>query len=539
MGSGGHDTPIDLRSDDAFTSACIRYYFDDLNLEEFNALHEALDTDPLRRRTFIDLALQVEQIVEIFGESNAIRLVEDEIEHDEYSFEIMDELVTLSMASRRQKEREAEYGPIRLLPQASATGKPREEPTRPSRVIVIPKAVVWFMGAAALVLLSLLIYEVQNTSRQSTPADEVAEDTGAQEPGEPAPVVLTAASITGSYQARWEEPPTGDRLALGKLHHLLDGVVELKLDAGTAAIVQAPAVFELMGPNDVRLLEGRFTADVPEPAQGFQVITPHLLLTDLGTTFGVEVDHDAEESHAHVFSGRVLANSPGAEDRIEPHVDLLTGQGVSASRQRSASRDAVNPGRYLRRLEDAPFMLEASDNVRLLDTPPASLLPGALESNQWLYAFLEQSGVLVAEPVSVSIHEPGVYTHFGDTGAARRLVGPVDSYLFHLDPVGNDESHFMSGSITFPRPVVGVIASESGLINSDAFFASRATRMYRPATPLGSPFGLDGVENTSVPSKQLDRLELSEDRRTIHFRLHVRSPFDEFRVLIESQEGVQ
>jgi hypothetical protein len=56
---------------------------------------------------------------------------------------------------------------------------------------------------------------------------------------------------------------------------------------------------------------GRLSAEVPPAAHGFQVTTPQLTITDLGTVFGVEVT--AQGSAVAVFKGEVELSRPAGE----------------------------------------------------------------------------------------------------------------------------------------------------------------------------------------------------------------------------------
>ncbi len=115
--------------------------------------------------------------------------------------------------------------------------------------------------------------------------------------------LLAEFSVTHSA-AEGGEAPAGDVLEVGSRLQLQRGSIELAFRSGTVAIVHAPADLILHRPDLVgfHFGSGRFT--VPGKAAGFQVETPELRLTDLGTEFGVVSEVEAPDE-VHVFEGRV------------------------------------------------------------------------------------------------------------------------------------------------------------------------------------------------------------------------------------------
>jgi len=101
-----------------------------------------------------------------------------------------------------------------------------------------------------------------------------------------------------------EESPENGALAVGSRVKLLSGVFELKLDSGVRGIVRAPADFTLHSKMMVGLTNGIAWFEVSEEGKGFQVKTPEILVTDLGTEFGV-LSTDSQPDEVHVFSGNV------------------------------------------------------------------------------------------------------------------------------------------------------------------------------------------------------------------------------------------
>ena len=131
----------------------------------------------------------------------------------------------------------------------------------------------------------------------------------------PTPAVAILASAYGSQFAVEHADPTAEakegELKVGTTVHLAQGVVEVKLRNGTMGIVVAPAIFNLQSENRLLLQQGTAWFRVSKEGYGFQVVTPEMTVTDLGTEFGV-LSHPNTGDEIHVFSGRVIAQSLNA-----------------------------------------------------------------------------------------------------------------------------------------------------------------------------------------------------------------------------------
>ncbi len=92
------------------------------------------------------------------------------------------------------------------------------------------------------------------------------------------------------------------------------GTLELVTRLGARIVVEAPANFHFESTDRLNLELGRLTADVPETARGFTVITPSGEAIDLGTRFAIDIAN-AAESEVHVFEGEVIARARGSQHR--------------------------------------------------------------------------------------------------------------------------------------------------------------------------------------------------------------------------------
>jgi len=99
---------------------------------------------------------------------------------------------------------------------------------------------------------------------------------------------------------------------------LTQGSLEIVTRNGSQGIVLAPASFQLQSENQLVLSQGTAWFRVAKRGVGFQVTTPRMVVTDLGTEFGVISRPDAG-AEVHVFSGQVESHgmsTPGSGERL-------------------------------------------------------------------------------------------------------------------------------------------------------------------------------------------------------------------------------
>ena len=85
--------------------------------------------------------------------------------------------------------------------------------------------------------------------------------------------------------------------------------------------------------------------------------------------------------------------------------------------------------------------------------PPASVVVGAMSDNALIYAFDEAHGVTLGAPVSA------------DIGGTIPAGTAVDSHYIHFDPTA---ATTRVATITFSRPILGVITSTGNLVATDS-----------------------------------------------------------------------
>lgn len=99
-----------------------------------------------------------------------------------------------------------------------------------------------------------------------------------------------------------------DELTIGSRLQLTQGTMELTLKNGVQAIVRAPADLILQKEDRIVQSAGVVRYVVPTVAAGFQVQTQDLIVTDLGTEFGI-VSSPNEPDQVHLFKGKVEIES--------------------------------------------------------------------------------------------------------------------------------------------------------------------------------------------------------------------------------------
>lgn len=95
----------------------------------------------------------------------------------------------------------------------------------------------------------------------------------------------------------------GALLAPGWLR-LKAGAAQIEFYSGARVIVEGPAELQLLSANEAFCRRGRLSARVPVAARGFKVGAPGMVVTDLGTEFGLRVTTE-RASEVHVFTGKV------------------------------------------------------------------------------------------------------------------------------------------------------------------------------------------------------------------------------------------
>jgi hypothetical protein len=135
--------------------------------------------------------------------------------------------------------------------------------------------------------------------------------------------------LTDAYEAQWRgsRPRPGEPL-YARPYDLREGAAKMELDQGTSLMLEAPCQVELTSIGEVALRSGKLVAMVSSQAKYFRVRTPTVLITDLGTEFGVIAYSDGS-TEAHVLKGHIrVALDPNRTGRA---TSLVVNEGQSMS----------------------------------------------------------------------------------------------------------------------------------------------------------------------------------------------------------------
>lgn len=196
---------------------------------------------------------------------------------------------------------------------------------------------------------------------------------------------------------------------------------------------------------------------------------------------------------------------------------------------------------------DLDRVVQTSGDITLLATPPSSVELDALTSDDELFVFAEQQAVQLTERVAVDLMEPGDYfapdtpdneRTYDNLPSGHLPAGTiVDSFYFHADNetyefrprqyFGCDGQIGVDGSITFDRPIIGVVL--------------RSVKLNRSNDDVGID-GVDYDEHTYrhfpgvniVDGCASDRISISDDRHTLTVTNFGDIHHDNYRVLLST-----
>ncbi|MEM9345925.1 MAG: hypothetical protein AAGB26_04825 [Planctomycetota bacterium] len=382
----------------------------------------------------------------------------------------------------------------------------------PKRVAVLAAAAAVLMGVVLGVVLL------------SGPDDDA---TIVEGPGQtPAPIAVerpieapqVVATLTAERDAVWHRRP-GEDLFAGQRLQLIDGFAEVTTARGAVAVIEAPARFELLNDNALRLETGKLVGLCETPtSKGFVVKTVQGDVIDVGTAFGVIVDEDGTVG-VRVFTGSVEVSAGPTATEKQP---LNEGE---LARVHSGSVEKVKYDTTLDFQTSMPsreVMPRLTGQVRWLSTPPPSIMHSALADANNAYLFLEKGNALV--PAGTKINSSGPLKPIGDK--SRAVIGEdtrVDAYILHFDSLEDGGS--AHGTIVFDRPIIGVITNHMLLNQSDQHFAHPQVDY-----PAGHP--TRGFENPQV--------EIGPDGRSLLVsieRAARKSSGDHLRILVAAGDA--
>jgi len=330
---------------------------------------------------------------------------------------------------------------------------------------------------------------------------------------QPTPAFVTVAQLVNTKWADGESLAVGDRISSRTLQ-LLGGIVHLRFDSGVGVTLEGPAEFEIESFELMRLTSGLLTATVPPGAEGFRVDTPSAQVVDLGTAFGIQQFADGS-SKVSVFDGEVEIVSP-KDKRL-----LTEGKTVQLAVDGSVSDLAFATRRFEKLWPAASGITGSSGAFRF--APPFPRPLAWIESDTNIFILPEGYARELDAPCPIDMSVDGTKTTTIPAGQRVR------SYLLQFNQFNqatdtNPKLRRIEGSITFDRPVLGLIIHSETLEQTDGLFSVRGGRV--------PPFKR-GLELS--PPRTADQVFVSEDRRTVTLRLTVFNRLsDHVRVIVDA-----
>ena len=360
------------------------------------------------------------------------------------------------------------------------------------------RPVMWIVAASLVVALGVFYWQSQPTAQNSF------------------------ATVAQIVDVQWTDGSLlrrGDRVGSQSIA-LQSGVVRLQFDDGVEVTLQGPAQFELVAPSESKLTAGLLTATVPPGAEGFRVETPTAEVVDLGTTFGIELD-DQGVTYVSVFDGEVEVSPAGDGSKQL----LKEGEAVRVTSNKDIEPAEFDTSTY-KKLWPISSGIERSTGAFRF-TPPWPRRLRLVQSNNDVFVVPEGYATTLVEPLKVNITSPGEYVHAENLSPSDISSGqPVRSFILHFNPEHDgDRRRFMrtTGSITFDRPVLGLIVLHQEL-------AASAERF--PGRRAGELLEHRQLELTG--NRRGDVITLSDDRRTVGLDLALGRFSDLVRVIVDA-----
>jgi hypothetical protein len=345
------------------------------------------------------------------------------------------------------------------------------------------------------------------------------------------------ARLTTDALIDWADAKRPDRngwLERG-VYRLRAGTVRLQTEAGAIVSIAAPAEFELIESDVLRLLNGKLLARMLRDESTLKVMANGLNVVDLGTAFGINTS----------------ANGPSLLSVLDGKVELL-----DSSSNSNAVREIVTAGHSLMFTHDNPpesavrvtfdgksfedlwpltLGVNAMSNlVRFLAPGPYNNPMVEFKSDNRIYLMPERQGVQLDSPLLFEARRSDREIHMPDYAPASIPAGQrVDSYLLFFNPASSSIEHpiSISGRITFNRPILGLIFRQDALFYKSDDQVGVKGLNYRTST------GNRGLEVMPEALPARDIIEVSADGRQLFFNLSVSDLRDQLRVILEADGG--
>jgi|GEM_PF-2462277 len=273
-----------------------------------------------------------------------------------------------------------------------------------------------------------------------------------------------------------------ENLQISRQYHLDQGILRLKMNSGVEVLVAGPARFHLLNSNEFYLTQGTVTADVPQPAIGFEIQAPHINVIDLGTRFGLSVD-ESGGAEVHVFQGAVSCQKTekistrrlpqrlvaGQSSKIVPGGDLVESQTETDSLFGACLL-------YQSRIQ------QLSGDLKLLSNLPESVAVAKLTSNENIYVFQERQSFILPADINCNAPVQGKAQAGSDQAGQSQFEAGVikkgtrvDVYYVHHDAFHPGNPKFsktqtriqLAGQLQFQNKILGILQTDLLLLQTD------------------------------------------------------------------------
>jgi hypothetical protein len=153
-------------------------------------------------------------------------------------------------------------------------------------------------------------------------------------------------------------PAVGSAVSKDREYVLTSGSIQIRFSSGAEAIIDAPAVFQVISSERLRLSIGSCSVYAPKGAEGFIVDTPNSKIVDRGTRFAVSVSETAK-TEVHVVEGAAdIYNRSGSE----PGIRLVgkEARSIDGERDFDSVKTAFSPHLFRSQLADRVVSYQAT-----------------------------------------------------------------------------------------------------------------------------------------------------------------------------------
>lgn len=402
-------------------------------------------------------------------------------------------------------------------------------PVKPTARVHFPARMILTLAACLVVALTLVFLKpaaTEEAQKVPTPPKQI------QKPSTP----LYAARFVHLENAVWTD---GHERALNEgmnagFVRLAAGMAKIDFTNGASVTVTGPVDFEIVDAMNTRLHSGSLSANIPDTAHGFEVLTEAAQVVDLGTAFGVSVSDNGVTDIA-VFEGKVEVKPTEATPSTPPQL-LKAGKAVRAKKGVATLESAkFDPRQFEKSWRLAAGVVSMSGVFKFAAPGPWQIQK--FEDDQAIVIFPEQNEVILTNALAVDVAAPGSYNKDLTKQRARIEKGTqVRSYLIQFNPKHRKQTAGLrrSGKIRFQGKIVGLIYRSDRLRKTDELLGI-------PGADYGKGRrGLEGsITETTTKFADHDALRFFDDQRSLKVGLETGRDVDQVRVLVEARPEKQ